>query len=233
MYSLLSFLSVLLFALVHLLAEKSQKFSWKRQGKLLSFGGGVAISYVFVDLLPKLAKNEELIKNAFSGTLPYFEKHVYVAALLGFLLFFFVDQSKEFVRDRARFWLSLSSYALFNFFVGYAVGDPTNPEVQPLALFTLAIALHYFVNDFSMSREHPHTYDAKARWILIAALLCGWAVSEIVAISASAVALISAFIGGGVIMNVTRHEVPKTNPHNTAVFITAALAYALLLLPLK
>lgn len=207
-----------------------QCFSWKIQGKILSLGGGVAISYVFIDLLPKLAKNELVIKEAFSGTLPYFEKHVYIAALFGFLLFFLVDQSRELIQIKGRFWLSMSSYALFNFFMGYAVGDPANTEVQPLALFTLAMALHYFVNDFTMSREHPQTYDAKARWILIACLFAGWMTAVVITIPASAVALLSAFIGGGVIMNVTRHELPKANPHSAKVFILAAVAYAILLL---
>ncbi|HXF28964.1 MAG TPA: hypothetical protein VN457_03875, partial [Chlamydiales bacterium] len=145
-YPLLALASVVLFALVHLFAEKTGK--WKRfsQAKFLSAGGGVAIAYVFVDLLPKLAKSDSLVQAALSGVFPYFERHVYVMALIGFLVFFVVDKSHNTVPPRTRFWLSLSTYAFFNFLVGYAVVDPNDPEVQPLLLFTIAIGLHYFVN---------------------------------------------------------------------------------------
>lgn len=229
-YTLLTFITVVLFSLVHLWAEKTQKLSWKIQGALLSFGGGIAISYVFVDLLPKLATKELIVKDALSGFFPYFEKHVYVAALLGFLLFFLVDQSRHFIKAKSRYWFSMSSYAMFNFFMGYAVGDPTNPEVQPLALFTLSMSLHYFVNDYTMSREHPTIYDDKARYVLILMLFAGWLVSQFFTLNQAGVALISAFIGGGVIMNVSRHELPETTPHSGSVFIGAAIIYTVLLL---
>lgn len=220
-------LSVILFSLVHIFAVKTRKLPRHVQGTLLSTGGGVAIAYVFVDLLPKLAKSESVLQNVF---LPYFERHVYILALAGFLLFFFVDQSRQVFKEKTRFWFSLSSYALFNFFVGYAVCDKNNPEVKPLVLFTFAMALHYFVNDFSINKEHPHAYDNRARWILIGSLFLGWCVASLYSLMPAGVALISAFIGGGVIMNVTRHELPKTNPHSLKAFMLAAVLYALLLL---
>lgn len=160
----------MLFSSVHIWASKTRALSHDVQGKILSTGGGVAIAYVFIDLLPKLAKSELILRDAFSGIFPYFERHVYILALAGFLLFFIVDQSHQIFNAKGRFWLSLSSYSLFNFFVGYAVCDKDNPEVQPLILFTIAMALHYFVNDFSLTSEHPKTYGSKGRWILIASL---------------------------------------------------------------
>ena len=82
-------------------------------------------------------------------TFPYFERHVYIMALIGFLLFFVVDRAQKPIPTRGAFWFSLFSYSLFNFLIGYSVADKNNPEVQPLTLFTVAIALHYFTNDYS------------------------------------------------------------------------------------
>lgn len=229
-YSVIALCSVVLFSFVHLFAAKTRKLSIGLQGKILSTGGGVAIAYVFVDLLPKLAKSELVLQSAFSGIFPYFERHVYVLALAGFLLFFLVDQSRQVFFEKGRFWLSLGSYALFNFFVGYAVCDKNNPEVQPLVLFTIAMGLHYFVNDFSISKEHPKSYGNMARWLLVLSLFCGWAAAVLWTLPAAAVALVSAFIGGGVIMNVIRHELPQNNPHSLSAFFAGAIFYALLLL---
>ena len=229
-YPAIALISVIIFALVHLFAEKTRRLDRLTHGRFLSAGGGVAIAYVFVDLLPKLAKSDLVVSQALQGVFPYFERHVYVCALLGFLLFFVVGQSRSLFGRKESFWLSLASYAFFNFLVGYAVVDKDDPEVQPLVLFTFAMALHYFSNDFTLSQEHGKEYGKTGKWILIGSLFLGWLVGVWITLSATAVALISAFIAGGVIMNVTRHELPKENPHSLGSFLVFAALYTIILL---
>lgn len=232
-YPIDALIAVLVFALVHLFADNAKRLGISWHGRLLSTGGGVAIAYVFIDLLPKLSKNKVAVTSPLWELIPYFERHVYVMALLGFLLFFVVDRSQAIIAKKSTFfWISLSSYALFNFLVGYAVVDKDNPEMQPLILFTFAMALHYFMNDYSLSQAHGEAYTRFGRWILVASLFLGWAAGVSVELSATAVALISAFIGGGVIMNVTRHELPETNPNSLGAFLSGAVIYTLILLSL-
>ena len=154
-------------------------------------------------------------------------------ALFGFLLFFVVDRAQTSTSSASAFWLSLFSYSLFNFLIGYAVADPNNPEVKPLALFTLAIAMHYFTNDYSLSEAHGEDYTKFGKWILILSLFLGWSMGQWIILSPTAVALVSAFIGGGVIMNVTRHELPKENPHSLGAFLSAACIYTAILLTIR
>lgn len=231
-YSFFALISVVIFALVHLFAYKLKRLDRITHGRFLSAGGGIAIAYVFIDLLPKLAKSDLLVHQTLVEVYHfiYFERHVYIMALVGFLLFFTVGQSQTLLRMKARFWLTIASYSLFNFLVGYAVVDKDNPEVQPLVLFTIAIGLHYFSNDFSLSADHGKAYERVGKWILIASLFLGWLTGVFVTLSAMAVALVSAFIGGGVIMNVTRHELPKENPHSLGSFLLFAVLYTILLL---
>ena len=232
-YSAFALIAVIIFALVHLWAEKCQLLNLSTHSRLLSMGGGIAISYVFVDLLPKLSEGDLLVKKTLEDIFPYFERHVYVMALLGFLLFFIVDRSDKLLSNRSLFfWLSLSSYAFFNFLVGYAVVDKNNPEVQPLFLFTFAMALHYFMNDYSLSEAHGNDYRFFGKWILILSLFLGWFVGFWTELPATAVALISAFIGGGVIMNVTRHELPVKNRNSLGAFLFGTAAYTVILLSL-
>lgn len=223
--------AVVLFALVHLFANRATRFSDAVHRRLLSMGSGIAIAYVFIDILPKLSRNESLVTETVRRFFPYFERHVYVMALFGFLLFYVVDRSKNLLLGtRVFFTLSLASYALFNLLIGYAVVDSNNPEVKPLLLFSIAIALHYFVNDYSLTETFKEQYDHVAKWILIACLFIGWLLGIVTEISAAAVALISAFIGGGVIMNVTRHELPDERLNSLPAFLSAAFFYTLILL---
>lgn len=229
-YPALSLIAICLFSLVHLLAEKTRQVETITHGRFLSFGGGVAIAYVFVDLLPKLCKNNLVVQKAFSGIIPYAERHVYVVALAGFLLFFFINKTHSLKLRNHTFWLSMSSYALFNFLVGYAVVDKDNPEVQPLALFTFAMALHYFTNDYTLCKMHGHAYEQKGRWFLIASLFLGWILGTLFELSETAIALLSAFIGGGMIMNVIGHELPSENPNSLGSFLASAAIYTFILL---
>lgn len=229
-YPAIALISILIFALVHLFAEKARRFDFISQGIFLSIGGGVAIAYVFVDLLPKLCSSDLLIKQSFDNIFPYLERHVFIMALMGFLLFFIVDKSPSVAQKQGSFWLSLSSYVLFNFLVGYSVTDKDDPEVRPLALFTIAIALHYFTIDYSLNEKYGVIYNKIEKWLLIFSLVAGWLVGVWITLPEAAIALISAFLGGGIIMNVIRHELPKGNPHSLEAFVLSAMLYTAILL---
>ena len=66
--------------------------------------------------------------------------------------------------------------------------------------------------------------------MLIASLFIGWLAGATIHLSETAVALVSAFIGGGVIMNVTRHELPDENPNSVDAFLLSAASYTAVLL---
>lgn len=232
-YPFQSLLAVIIFSLVHLFANLARKLDTNFHRRFLSIGSGIAIAYVFIDILPKLSKHEPMVNQAIWRFFPYFEKHVYIMALMGFLLFFIVDRSATVLKHYpSRFYLSLSSYILLNILIGYAVADIDNPEVRPLILFTIAMALHYFVNDYSLTENFKAQYDHFAKWMLIAALFLGWATGLLFELPEAGVALISAFIGGGVIMNVTRHELPDEHQGSLASFLLATAFYSLTLLML-
>lgn len=229
-YSYVSFLSLAILTSVHFFASKMKSIDQSVHGRFLSLGGGIAIAYVFVDLLPNLSEGDKIVHQFLSGLFPYFERHVYILALCGFLLFFLVDRSKGYLWEKTSFWLSLGSYALFNFFIGYAIAYKNDPSIQPVSLFTFAMALHYFTNDYTLTKNHPTAYKIYGRWILICSLVLGWLTSGWLVISHAAIALVNAFIAGGVIMNVTKHELPAENPNNTATFLFGSAFYTLILL---
>lgn len=225
-YEFASLIAVTLFVSIHLFSGKLSHLTLDFQSKFLSTAGGVAIAYVFIDLLPKLCKSDLTVRQNLYHLFPYFERHVFIMALFGFLLFYTVDRRQD---GEKTYWLSLLSYALFNFLIGYAIVDKNDPEVKPLVLFTIAMGLHYFVNDYTLTRDNPQ-YSKNGRWILVSFLFLGWVIGLFSQLSTVAIALVTAFIGGGVIMNVIRHELPKENPNNNKAFLFSAFAYMIILL---
>jgi hypothetical protein len=228
-YAFLSWLAVLFFAVVHLWANKIRHLFPKSHRQLLSIGSGIAIAYVFIDLLPKLSKNDVLLGNELRKWTYFLEGHAYIMALWGFLLFFVVDISHRTFPAKRAFSFSVAAYVLFNFLMGYSVADENNIEVKPLFLFTLAMGLHYFSIDYVLSEVHAQFYRTTEKWVLICALFLGWLLGTFFALPVTVVALMSAFIGGGIIMNVTRHELAREKAKDIPIFLVAACIYTLIL----
>ena len=220
--------AVTVFALVHFFAQKTS-FSKKNQARFLSSASGVTLAYVFLGLLPKLAFYEVQVGPTLSGLFPFLERHVYLLALFGYLFFYRVDV-QSFSFGLTPFQLSVFAYSFFNFLVGYAVVDPNNPEVRPLLLFTFAIGLHYFINDYHLNKRYGDDYRRVGKWVLILSLFIGWLVGCFFTLEPTSIAIVSAFIAGGVLMNTTRHELASENPKNFGYFFAFSLLYSFVLL---
>lgn len=226
-YHLQAVLSIAALCMIHLFANRAQYLGWLWHGRFLSFAGGVSFTYVFVSLLPELARGQAVIDAA--GIFPYLEKHVYLIALLGFLFFYSAQNisSSDHFKDFG-FFASMASYAFFNLLIGSAIADSNNPDVRPLFLFTLAMGLHYFVNDHNLREVHQNLYENFGRWLLTIALLAGAAIGFLYPIPDPVIAILVAFAAGGVMFNVMRYELPKSG--NVSFFCLGSLSYAAMLL---
>lgn len=86
---LTSFLAAAGLALMHLLAGKVQpRLSGVPRSRWLSFAGGVPTVFVFLQILPTLARDQEVLTGAAGGALGFLEHHVYIAAFLGLAVFY-------------------------------------------------------------------------------------------------------------------------------------------------
>lgn len=224
-----TFISLVIFILVHLYANKITLMGWLWHGRFLSFASGVSFAYVFVDLLPAVSAGQPVLKESFQGILPYFDRHAYVIALIGVLFYYGLQRISSKGSDRA-YWASLTGYGIFNFFVGASLADPENPDIRPLGLFTIALALHYFVHDHNLREDHPVAYDDRGRWLLSGALFCGWLAGLFIVIPPMVIALVVAFVAGGMLMNVMRYELPQKRAGNYPYFVLGAFIYTVILL---
>lgn len=225
------FLSLLFLALIHLFANQSKVLGWIWHGRFLSFAAGISFAYVFVDLLPVLEEAQPTIKKTFENITPYLDRHAYLIALIG-VLFFYGLHSGSSTNSSRNFWLAMSGYLLFNFFVGASLSDSTNPDIQPIWLFSLALGMHYFVNDHNVSMDYPELYEHRARWLLVIALFLGYIVGYIFHIPDVLVGIIVSFLAGGVFLNVLRYELPKREQIGYIFFVFGSLLYTAIILSL-
>jgi hypothetical protein len=228
-------------ALVHLSAGRLRFLEGAPRSRWLSAAGGVSVAYVFVHLLPELNEAQRAVEEGANGLLPFLEDHVYLLALAGLGVFYGVDRaSLASRRERARttgedatsplaFWLSIGSFAVYNGLVGYLLVREESGTVKSLVFFTVALAVHFVVNDFALREHHKDPYRRVGRWVVAAAVLAGWVVGRLTEISAQALGLLLAFIAGGVILNVLKEELPGERQARFWAFTLGALFYAALL----
>lgn len=233
--------AVMLFTCVHIVGGKLRFLSGTPRSRWLSMAGGVSVSYVFLHLLPDLSESQETLEEALGG-LTFLEHHVYLIALVGLSVFYGLDrmaltsrrqnseQNREDETSTAVFWLHISSFAVYNLLIGYLLLHREEPGLRSLIFFIVAMALHFVVNDYGLREHHKDAYDRVGRWVLVAAVVVGWALGSVTEISRAAIAGLIAFLAGGVILNVLKEELPEERQSRFLAFLLGAGVYAVLLL---
>lgn len=241
------FLSAILavaLALVHLYSGKLRFLDATPRSIWLSIGSGVSVAYIFVHILPELSQAQETVKKTLNGGFAFLEHHVYLVALLGLSVFYGLERLAKVSRQRNQkagkgdvteagvFWLHIASFAVYNALIGYLLLHREEPGFQSLFLFFFAMALHFVVNDNGLREHHKDVYHKKGRWILAAAIIVGWVIGSGSEIHEAAIAVLFAFLAGGVVLNVLKEELPEERDSRFWAFALGAGIYAALLLAL-
>lgn len=107
------------------------------------------------------------------------------------------------------FWIHMGLFALYNHLVGYLLLHREVETPRALAFFAAAMALHFLVTDCGLNEDHTAPYRRYCRWILVGAVALGWAIGVDYEASDAAVVALTAFLGGGVVLNVLEEELPS------------------------
>ncbi len=240
--ALLSLALVAGLALVHLFSGGMRFLRASPRSRWLSAAGGVSVAYVFVHLLPDLAEEQETVLDAVGENFSFLEYHVYLVALVGLATFYGLERAAKVSRAEKRraggedatgrgvFWLHVFFFAIYNALIGYLTLHREEPGLGSLALFAFAMGVHFVVNDFGLREDHKGAYARAGRWVLAAAVLAGWAVGLLSEVSEAAVAVLFAFLAGGVVMNVLKEELPEERESRFWAFALGAALYAVVLL---
>lgn len=243
-------LVTLALAALHLLAPRVRTLPGVPERALGSFAGGLAVAYVFLHLLPELAQGEEGVGEALDDVVQVtalLELSVFLVALLGFTALYGLERLAErsgSPRGRradgsavgteppaAVFRVHLASFAVYNALITYTMPLRFRTGVLFALLFSVAMALHFVLTDRGLSEHYPRRFRASGRFVLAGALLVGWAGAAVLApTSTVVVALLTALLAGGVLLNVFKEELPDAGGRSSfGWFLTGLVLYALLL----
>lgn len=250
-HEIAALVAALVLAALHLFGSALRFLTLVPRSRWLSAAGGVSVAYVFAHLLPELAEGQAAIEQgaagsggeeAASGPMPeLLEHHVYLVALVGLAIFYGVEKHSLSARRRrerrsgedattdAAFWLSITSFAVYNAVIGYLLLRSDLEDLTQLGLYTLALGVHFVINDIALREHHRDAYHRVGRWMIAAAILAGWAVGIATDVSERVIALVIAFIAGGVVLNVLKEELPGERLAQFSPFAGGALAYTVLL----
>lgn len=238
----LPFVFAIALALVHIFAGKLLFLETIPRSRWLSLAGGASVAYVFIHIFPELNQGQVTLQRVDNAIVNYLEHHVYLMALLGFGIFYGLERVATASRQEKQkqgsgdstteevFWLHISSFAVYNALIGYLLLHREEPGVWSLLVFFVAMALHFLVNDFGLRDHHKHSYRRIGRWVLAASVLVGWAIGRATEISEPAIAVLFAFLAGGIILNVLKEELPEERESRFWAFAAGATTYAALLL---
>lgn len=223
-------------AAVHLFAVRVTFVDGIPRRGVLSLSAGASVSYVFVHLLPEIGHAARTLDEA-ETPMATVETHAYLVTLLGFVTYYGLERFVRCSRDRPAdgeplpgvFWLHLGSFAVYNGLIGYLLVHRDAPGVEGLALFALAMGLHFLVNDYGLRDHYPKRYHDSGRWVLAAAVLLGTAVGVATAVHPAVTGVLFAFLAGGIVLNVIKEELPEERESHFWAFAAGAGAYAVLL----
>lgn len=241
--TVLSFIAASLLGCVHIFAGRIRGLGRVPRAWWLSFAAGTSVAYVFVHLFPEIAARETSLSEGMDeGPIVWLEKRAHLVALAGITLYYTLERlarisrkeqdrqgKREELRHLYTFWLHIGSFALYVATVGYLIRvEPF--DADSLTLFTVALALHFLVNDHGLRELHEQKYHDQGRWVLATAPLAGWLLGSFQIIPGHFLSVMVAFLAGGIILNVLKEELPAEREARIIPFVAGVVLYSGLLL---
>jgi len=258
----LSLISVVFLATLHLLAPRIRRLPFVPEYATASFAGGIAVSYVFLHLLPELSQGNSELRELFQEedeVSPLLGLEIFLVALLGFLVFYGFERLAERSQQsagaqqstdqgshrtttasdtggrggRGVFRLHLAAFAVYNAIIAYTLPLDWRISAPFAALFTGAMALHFVLTDRGLQEHYGDMFDRwTPRLLLAAALVVGWGLAVLFAPTSSVVVSVLTAFLAGSILLNVFKEEIPSNRTSHFGWFTAGLAAYALLLVL-
>ncbi|MGY1669131.1 hypothetical protein [Geodermatophilus sp. SYSU D00710] len=238
-----------LLAGLHLAAPHVRRLPLVPERATTSFAGGLAVAYVFLHLLPEIAEGNEAVGEALGDVVdptPLVDLGIFMVALGGFAAFYGLQR----LADRRApapsrtgdaqpvpaeepagvYWLHVGAFSVYNVLITYTMALRLRTGVAFAVLFTVAMGLHFVLTDRSLEEHYPRRFPRTGRLVLAGALVVGWLLDALFApTSTLLVAVLTALLGGSILLNVFKEELPATGRSSYPWFLTGLVLYAGLL----
>jgi len=205
---------------------------------LISFGSGMAVAYVFMQIMPELHNVRRLFVESAAVPLLFEGKIIYLLALLGFLLFYGLNNLSHIVLgtehsepEQRKLQIHIGSLSAYVWLIGYLLVQRLDPE-DSIVLYAMATIFHFLAIAHELPEKYGALYRLRERFVLAGMCLLGWAVGQLFVMPHMVLALMFAFVSGGIIINSIMMELPKEKDGRFLPFVAGGVCYALILLPL-
>lgn len=238
-----SLVAIVMLCSTHIFVNKLQLAGIPRS-KWLSVAGGISVTYIFLQAFPELHEYQEHMLEEDMFAIPGIDEiEIYLISLLGLTFFYGLENKSRKSTESDRqpdegeveeymgiFWIHVSSFAVYNFIIGYLLLQREETSLAQMLIYAIAMSFHLIVTDHSLEDHFSNNYKKRGRWILVAALVAGWATSIFTVIPDIYVGMIFSFIAGGIIMNVMKEELPQERESNLLAFCLGVLGYSIVLI---
>ncbi|MDG5788044.1 hypothetical protein QA612_11135 [Evansella sp. AB-P1] len=232
-----AFIMGIAFIFIHLFANSLIPSGRIQRLKWFSFSGGLAVSYVFVYVLPSLHKEQLLVKKY--GDFFTMESELYFVGLLGVLLFYGIQKvvrkaqlNHKNRKARMLFWLQILFFGMYNMLIAYTVISHNVLGIQAV-FYGLAVGLHFVAVAHDLWREYADIYNQIGRYVLALGIIVGWIMGMLVDLSPLTESFIFAFISGAMILNVLKYELPPDDEAHFPTFSIGVISYTAVTMSLK
>jgi hypothetical protein len=220
------------------LLERLKALPGRVRRRLLSASAGMSVAYVFIDVLPELAAQHRRVTEAAGPEgLLFAEQRVYVVALLSFVLFYGLDRfvlSNRSAHEGAAapdhetrlFPAHLLAFGGYTVLVGRLLVERAEEGSGALAIYTLAMAVHFVIIAHRLNERFGLPYARWGRFVLAACVVAGWALAATVGISEVTFARLFAVLAGGVVITSVQSELAGEEEGHFWPFVAGALVFA-------
>lgn len=231
--------SVSALAAILVLAANINTLRGTPRSRWLSFAGGVAVTYVFLQLLPELTRAQQKMTehhgSEHHGSGTWLRQHLlFLVSLAGAAALFGIERAakrtKQMRKERGAeersaawvFWLHAILMSVYVAFVAYLLFHREQPA--EVAVLGVVMALHFSGIAVGLAEDYASLYSTRGRWVLAAAVLAGGAYSYVATLPERVHHLVLSGLAGAVIFSVIKEEIP---PEQQSRFWAVAAGIAL------
>jgi len=189
-----------------------------------SLGGGIAIAYVFLQLLPELDD--------------VYHFHI---ALYGFVIVYGINHliskvtsnngdDKNHAEKRWKFAVSIFILFIYNALIIYTMKEHLKYGTTSIIQFMFAMVLHLFGSDYSLSEKQFFYFNSWGRFVLASAPITGWLILWLAPDFGIHPDILTAVLAGFIMLNVFKEEIPENNHTSFRWFVCGIAIFAALII---
>ena len=224
-------LTALILAAVYLFGPHIRSTLRQKPAIAASFGGGAAVAYVFLQLIPEIEVGHQLLGD-----------RIYFIILASFITFFAIElhlhtrakthaseiDTGEAEPDSTVFWLHIGFSWIYTWLIVFTLPAEVSESFAFAIVGSIALGLHTIYKDFVLRSNHHSAFESRGQYVLVLAPLLGWLARVFATPSEMFFDMVMAILAGFLIQSVFREEIPGYHAIRVRWFVGGSGVYSML-----